>query len=406
MKRFFTYNLLLCLIIFILSGCSPTGAKTENLTIIYGITAICSLIILIAYCCFIRQKELWFLLLFASICVVNLGYFSLSISKNLNEALLANRISYLGSVFLPMSMLMIILHVLNYNYKKWVPILLFSISMFVFFIAASPGYLDIYYKEVTLFITNGVTSLNKVYGPWHSLYLCFLLSHFGSMVYFIVYATLKKNSAPFVHAIILAGAVFVNIGVWFIEQLIDIKFELLSVSYIICELFLLGLNIILQEHEVSRHEILRENANTSKHETLNKNTDVSTHETLSESTDASKHEALCENTDNRIPEFSVSHADASSDILVISTDTLSKDIPSQIITEEQQSLLEFYRTGINKLTKTEHIIFNHYISGKKSREILEELSITENTLKFHNKNIYSKLGVNSRKQMLEMYKNI
>ena len=34
-------------------------------------------------------------------------------------------------------------------------------------------------------------------------------------------------------------------------------------------------------------------------------------------------------------------------------------------------------------------------------EILEILQIKENTLKFHNKGIYSKLGVNSRKQLLQ-----
>ena len=31
---------------------------------------------------------------------------------------------------------------------------------------------------------------------------------------------------------------------------------------------------------------------------------------------------------------------------------------------------------------------------------MAELNITENTVKYHNKNIYSKLGVTSRKQLL------
>ena len=33
---------------------------------------------------------------------------------------------------------------------------------------------------------------------------------------------------------------------------------------------------------------------------------------------------------------------------------------------------------------------------------MDELSIKENTLKYHNKNIYSKLGISSRKQLLEI----
>ena len=37
-------------------------------------------------------------------------------------------------------------------------------------------------------------------------------------------------------------------------------------------------------------------------------------------------------------------------------------------------------------------------------EILAELNIKENTLKFHNKNLYGKLGVTSRKQLMEVYR--
>jgi hypothetical protein len=35
----------------------------------------------------------------------------------------------------------------------------------VFFIAASPGITDIYYREVSLEVINGVSMLRKVYGP-------------------------------------------------------------------------------------------------------------------------------------------------------------------------------------------------------------------------------------------------
>jgi len=37
---------------------------------------------------------------------------------------------------------------------------------------------------------------------------------------------------------------------------------------------------------------------------------------------------------------------------------------------------------------------------------MAELNIKENTLKFHNKNIYGKLGVSSRKELKERYKHL
>ena len=61
---------------------------------------------------------------------------------------------------------------------------------------------------------------------------------------------------------------------------------------------------------------------------------------------------------------------------------------------------EAFTQGLTELTQTERTIYGLYLDGKSTKEVLETLSITENTLKFHNKNIYSKLGISSRKQLL------
>ena len=61
---------------------------------------------------------------------------------------------------------------------------------------------------------------------------------------------------------------------------------------------------------------------------------------------------------------------------------------------------QFFLDGISKLTPTEHKVFDLYLDGKSAKDIIAILGITENTLKYHNKNIYNKLGVASRKQLL------
>lgn len=61
---------------------------------------------------------------------------------------------------------------------------------------------------------------------------------------------------------------------------------------------------------------------------------------------------------------------------------------------------EIFKEGINSLTKTEKYIFQLYLDGKNAEEILQICAIQQSTLKYHNHNILSKLGVSSRKQML------
>ena len=68
----------------------------------------------------------------------------------------------------------------------------------------------------------------------------------------------------------------------------------------------------------------------------------------------------------------------------------------EIVLEEY----EFFLCNLGTLTATEHKVYELYLAGKNAKQIVEILGISENTLKYHNKNIYSKLGISSRKQML------
>jgi DNA-binding CsgD family transcriptional regulator len=68
--------------------------------------------------------------------------------------------------------------------------------------------------------------------------------------------------------------------------------------------------------------------------------------------------------------------------------------------EIDQSEYEHFLNCIKLLTAKEKEIFDLYIQGNSSKEILKLENISENTLKYHNRNIYSKLGVSSRKQLL------
>ncbi len=66
---------------------------------------------------------------------------------------------------------------------------------------------------------------------------------------------------------------------------------------------------------------------------------------------------------------------------------------------------ELLAKNLKTLTAAEHNVLNLYLTGKTTNEITEILQIKLNTLKYHNKNIYAKLGVNSRKQLF-MYADI
>ncbi len=75
---------------------------------------------------------------------------------------------------------------------------------------------------------------------------------------------------------------------------------------------------------------------------------------------------------------------------------LSNEHKKEIVLEDY----EFFLCNLRTLSPTEYKIYELYLSGKTANEIIDILEIKKNTLKYHNKNIYSKLGISSRKQLL------
>ena len=385
MKKASVLYILFTLSTLCLSGCGTIGDKMTSMSLIYAAAAVTSLLLLVGFNYIIRNKDVWYQLLFSSIFIVNLGYFTLSISKTLEEALLANRIAYLGSVFLPMAMFLLILNVSKIRYKKWLPGILLAISTIVFLIAASPGYSTVYYQEVTLSFKNGAAVLNKVYGPLHCIYLYYLLGYFAAMVITTVYAVVKKKMGSAIQSAVLLSAVLINILVWLIEQLIHIDFEILSVSYIISELFLILLHFMVTEQE----------------------TLITTQQETPLAPDISSSDEL----QPLIPEIAEPEQTIAEPVPEEQEPPSSppeQELPSspaetQISLEDQ---IAVYLEGLSNLTPTERIIYDMYISKNTTKEIMASLNIKENTLKFHNKNIYSKLGVSSRKQLVELSKHL
>lgn len=340
---------IICLFfIMFLSGCTNIGDKTTSMSIIYLSTTFFSLILLLGYFLFIKKKELWFVILFISVFVVNAGYFALSISDTLSGALWANRISYLGSVFLPLSMIMTILNISKLEYKKWLPGFLLGISIAVFLVAASPGYSDLYYKSVTLENVNGVSVLNKEYGSWHSIYLFYLLGYFGVMVAASIHSIVKKKINSTSNAVIILVSVFVNICVWLFGQLVKTDFEFLSISYIITEMFLISAYLMIQ-HQDSLITSLREQI-------------------------AATPETTTKVVKMNSPEFA--------------------------------ERLKYFAEQLPTLTASEKAIYDCYVVGMSTKDILAEKNIAESTLKYHNRNLYGKLGVSSRKELLEYAKSL
>ena len=72
---------------------------------------------------------------------------------------------------------------------------------------------------------------------------------------------------------------------------------------------------------------------------------------------------------------------------------------------EYKRLLENY-PELTELSKREMEVFAQLLTDKTQQQIAKELFVSHSSVHFHCKNIYKKLDINSRKQLLIKYKDI
>ncbi len=315
------------------------------MAIFYGIVCLVSAVLLGIFFIVDKKRNIWLMLLFISIFVCNSGYFLLSVSNTISFALISNSIAYLGNVFLPFFMLMLVLDVCHIKHSKKLIIALLVLGVVMLFIATSGGYLPIYYKQVWLQAVNGGYKLVKEYGPLHLIYYAYLFGYFASMVSITIYAILKNKLKSKMHAVFLSVVVFGNILVWLIEQFVPHNFEFLCVSYIVNECLLLMLYGMLQEYGLVIN---------NKNKTINENV---------------KEEE-------------------------------NKEASINFTQEQINSIFANYKK-LTKLTTREKDVLKLILSGEKRKNIANLLFITESAVKKHTANIFKKLEVENR---TELYK--
>lgn len=313
------------------------------MTIGYLISLVFAIGLLVAYLVMVKNKEFWLTMLYVCVSVVNLGYALLSMADTLEFALFGNDVAYLGSVFLSMCMLLTIVRLCGFEIKKAHVITCLSLGAVMFAIVASSGFLPLYYKSVELQMINGSAKLKKEYGPFHSVYLFYLLGYFAAMIATIVISVRKKKIGSPKFAGFIAGVVCSNITVWLFEKFVSWEFEFLAVTYIISELLLLLVYWMMQDYV--RRDLIPQ------------------------------------------PSQSVR--------------TPVVDISTMPMEEKILKILSFLNSG-EILTAREREILEMVLQSKKRKEIAEILCLSENTIKTYTRTLYGKLGVSSREELYSL----
>ncbi|MBQ7933737.1 MAG: hypothetical protein IJ327_02975, partial [Lachnospiraceae bacterium] len=93
-----------------------------------------------------KHVDVYYSLVFTLIPIANLGYLMMALASNLQEAILANKVTYLGGCFLPLIFTLNTLNLCGIRFKKPVPLGILGLGMIQFLCVLTIGYSPIYYK--------------------------------------------------------------------------------------------------------------------------------------------------------------------------------------------------------------------------------------------------------------------
>lgn len=315
------------------------------MAIAYGLIFAISVIMPPLYFAFIskKQSEPWLLGLFLCVCVVTLGYFLVSISKTVEFALWANKITYLGQVFMPMCMFMIVSKLCGFTYNKRLIGGLIALAVIMYAIVFTTGWLDWYYTSATLEFENGSAYLVKEYGVLHPTNLIYVLAYFVAMLTVCIISLKQKKDASQKLAGFMLTIVLGNVCMWIVEKITSWNFELLSVSYLMSVLAYFFVYLLLQDY--------------------------------------------IRKVDLPIPEKT----------RIIVLDSIPK-------AERIERVLNHLLPEGKILTTRQMEMLDGILDGKSQKEIAVDLHISESTVKWHLGILYTTLNVSGKDEILALFK--
>ncbi|MBQ8884666.1 MAG: HD domain-containing protein [Oscillospiraceae bacterium] len=202
-----------------------------------------------------KKVDTLFLLLLLSVVINCMGRYMISSAEQLETAVWANKFLYIGGSYAPILFVCLLFKLSNIKFPKVVATVLGIYSSVVLFFVMTAEKNKLYYKKMTLVITDEYSYLDKTYGPMHSLYTGMMIFYAAFIIVFIVSAIRTRHKLSYKSIIGLSCAGLAIMLIYVMEKLLDLKISVLSVGYIVGLLYLIRYFDRLNMYDMSANVI-------------------------------------------------------------------------------------------------------------------------------------------------------
>ena len=227
----------------------------------YIICFIISILLLLYLMAFEKKCNVNVVLLVIVVAIGNGGYYALSQAKNLEEAILANNITYVLGLFAPLVLFIIVCDVCKVRLSRVVRLVLYCVQVFMYLMVCTIGTSTIYYKTVDFYIDEAGPHLVKTYGIMHTVFWIILMSYTFVGIGIAIYSLNRDTTVSRVNVESLLFVNILTVGVYIIERLTKVQFDLTPIfsTFTILVMTFIAMKIytysILDNHDLQEEEL-------------------------------------------------------------------------------------------------------------------------------------------------------
>ena len=165
--------------------------------------------------------------------IINLGFVLMGDAKEVGEALIALRLTYLGGCFLIVVVLFLIYNICGVKIHPIIRMIIIAISSAVYATTLTIGHTDLFYAGTPyLSYFGGAAYIDgKTYGPMHAVFYVMVGLYYAATLGVIVYSFFKKKQVPRMILVFMVLAVTIALFGFLGGRKITNSIELLPACY-------------------------------------------------------------------------------------------------------------------------------------------------------------------------------
>ena len=223
--------------------------RFELISYLYLACLIVSVLILAGYCMVNDKYSLNTLAMMLAVIVSNSGHYFLVISKSLDSAISATRLTFTAGCFLPMIVFFSMLEICQIKIAEYKRAIIYLMQTALFGITCGIGLNNLYIKSMDFKLFNGVPFIEKTYGPFYYFYIFTFVLYFVLCLSVLFKAEKLRNVVSFKNVLIVFGVYIFAFAGYLLERLMNSPYSIVP----FVNTYLTGCLIIVMNRNASSY---------------------------------------------------------------------------------------------------------------------------------------------------------